>query len=58
MDTQWGDDPREDDAELFASLVLAGPARSRAMVPLPECETALQHALRTLRRDQLRRGPR
>jgi hypothetical protein len=58
MDASWEADPREDDAELFASLVLAGPTRARAWVPLPEQETALQAALRTLRRDQLRRGSR
>ena len=58
MEIGWYDDPREDDAETFASLVLAGPTRARAMVPLPEHETALQFALRNLRRDQLRRGPR
>lgn len=29
MDTHWADDPREDDAELFASLVLMGPRHAR-----------------------------
>ena len=29
MDTDWADDPREDDAELFASLVLMGATRAR-----------------------------
>jgi Zn-dependent peptidase ImmA (M78 family) len=54
MDAHWPDDPREDDAELFAALVLAGPTRARAMVP--EAETRLQFALRTVRR--VPRGPR
>lgn len=54
MDTHWPNDPREDDAELFASLILAGPARSRAM--LPSRETHLQFAMRTTRR--FPRGPR
>ena len=30
MDTDWPDDPREDDAELFATLVLSGPHRANA----------------------------
>lgn len=30
MDTHWADDPREDDAELFASIVLMGPRHLRA----------------------------
>jgi hypothetical protein len=54
MDTHWPDDPREDDAELFAALVLAGPTRARAM--LPEAETHLHFALRTIGR--VPRGPR
>lgn len=54
MDTNWADDPREDDAELFASLVLMGPTRARAF--MPEAETRLQFALRTVRRTP--RGPR
>lgn len=29
MDTHWADDPREDDAELFAALVLMGPRHLR-----------------------------
>lgn len=55
MDTHWGADPREDDAELFAELVLMGPTRSRPFIPIPEQETALQHALRNLRRLQIRK---
>jgi IrrE N-terminal-like domain len=52
MDTWWVDDPREDDAELFASLVLMGPTRARPHIPLVqgEHETALHFALRTMRR--------
>jgi Zn-dependent peptidase ImmA (M78 family) len=53
MEQHWPDDPREDDAELFAQLVLMGPQlfgpdRRRA-------ETHVQHALRTMR---VPRGPR
>lgn len=55
MDRNWADDPREDDAEMFATLVLAGPTRARAMLP-PEAETHVQFALRTIRRTP--RGPR
>lgn len=47
METHWHDDPREDDAELFASLVLMGP--SRAKLILPVAESHLQFALRTVR---------
>lgn len=54
MDAHWPDDPREDDAELFAALVLAGPIRARAM--LPDAETHLHFALRTVLR--VPRGPR
>ena len=54
MDTHWPDDPREDDAELFAALVLMGPARARPHVS--HVETHLQFALRTMRRTP--RGPR
>lgn len=54
MDSHWPDDPREDDAELFAALVLAGPTRARVM--MPEAETHLRFALRTVRR--VPRGPR
>jgi hypothetical protein len=50
MDVHWSNDPREDEAELFASLVLMGPTRARPFIPIPEQETALQHALRTVRR--------
>ena len=53
MAEHWPDDPREDDAELFAQLVLMGPQlfgpdRRRA-------ETHVQHVLRTMR---VPRGPR
>jgi hypothetical protein len=54
MDSNWADDPREDDAEVFASLVLLGPRSSRPFIP--EAETHVQHALRTMRR--VPRGPR
>lgn len=49
MDAHWPDDPREDDAELFASLVLMGPTRARPHL-IREAETHVQHALRTMRR--------
>jgi hypothetical protein len=32
MDVDWADDPREDDAELFAQLILMGPQRSAPLV--------------------------
>jgi hypothetical protein len=50
MDQHWPDDPREDDAELFAALVLMGPRRT----PMKAAETHIQHALRTMR---VPRGP-
>jgi hypothetical protein len=59
MDPHWNDDPREDDAELFAQLLVMGPTRARPYVlPDPaelmgeEAETPLQAALRALRREQ------
>jgi Zn-dependent peptidase ImmA (M78 family) len=51
MGQHWPDDPREDDAELFATLVLMGPRRA----PRKAAETRVQHVLRTLR---VPRGPR
>lgn len=30
METHWCEDPREDDAEMFAALVAVGPERARA----------------------------
>lgn len=48
MDANWADDPREDDAELFAQLVLMGPRRSRPFIP--DAETHLEFALRTMGR--------
>jgi Zn-dependent peptidase ImmA (M78 family) len=54
MDVNWPDDPREDEAETFAALVLAGPTRARAMLP-PEAESHLAFALRTVRRTPIRR---
>lgn len=56
MDTYWANDPREDDAELFASLVLMGPKRSAPHLIDPRLETRLQFALRTIRR--VPKGPR
>jgi Zn-dependent peptidase ImmA (M78 family) len=56
MDTYWANDPREDDAELFASLVLMGPTRAKPYSGDPRAESALQFALRTVRR--IPRGPR
>lgn len=56
MDYDWSDDPREDDAELFASLVLMGPRQQRAVVRDPRAESHLRFALRTIRR--VPRGPR
>lgn len=52
MDAAWANDPREDDAEMFASLVLMGPTRARPHIPLVqgEHESALHFALRTMRR--------
>jgi hypothetical protein len=54
MDEHWQADPREDDAEIFASLVLAGPPR--VFVPAstprgqdPRSETRTQQALRLYR---------
>lgn len=49
MDADWYADAREDDAELFASLVLM-ERRSAGHFLAPEQETALQHALRNVGR--------
>jgi Zn-dependent peptidase ImmA (M78 family) len=58
MDEHWQADPREDDAEIFCSLVLMGPTRSRPYVPVTRgptvtldrmLETRLQFALRLAR---------
>jgi Zn-dependent peptidase ImmA (M78 family) len=54
MEPNWPDDPREDDAELFASLVLMGPRTARPFTGA--AETHLEFVLRTTRR--IPRGPR
>lgn len=56
MDTGWEEDPREDDAELFAQLLLMGPKRSTPWVEAtrvvcepvrpPIWETPTQRAIR------------
>lgn len=56
MDTEWEADPREDDAELFAQIILMGPRRSAACVQAtrvicqpvrpPQWETPTQRAVR------------
>lgn len=48
MEQHWPDDPREDDAELFASLVLMGPRHARPYTGTA-AETHVHHALRTMR---------
>lgn len=55
MDFDWCDDPREDEAEVCASMILMGPRRPHSH-PDPKIETALQFALRNGGR--VPRGPR